>query len=108
VISWFPSSSSSSSSSNFTFECNFYRYTEELKFNCFFLMPLMNEFAGFLRQEMETAFESNLDGVFDVRSVRMALEERQRKLESELGQMEHIQEKFSQIHNQLEVGLCTS
>ena len=25
----------------------------ELKFNCFFLMPLMHEFAGFLRQEME-------------------------------------------------------
>ena len=75
----------------------------ELKFNCFFLMPLMNEFAGFLRQEMEMAFDDNLDGVFDVRSVRMALEERQRKLESELGQMEHIQEKFASIHNQLEV-----
>ena len=74
----------------------------ELKFNCFFLMPLMNEFAGFLRQEMEGAFEDNLDGVFDVRSVRTALEDRQRKLESELGQMEHIQEKFSSIHNQLE------
>jgi hypothetical protein len=25
----------------------------ELKFNCFFLMPLMNDFSGFLRQEME-------------------------------------------------------
>ena len=75
----------------------------ELKFNCFFLMPLMNEFAGFLRQEMETAFEMNLDQVFDVRMVRMALEERQRKLESELEQMEHIQEKFAAIHNQLEL-----
>lgn len=75
----------------------------ELKFNCFFLMPLMNEFAGYLRQEMEAAFEDNLDGVFDVRSVRVALEDRQKKLESELGQMEHIQEKFSAIHNQLEV-----
>jgi hypothetical protein len=75
----------------------------ELKFNCFFLMPLMNEFAGFLRQEMEVAFEDNLDGVFDVKTVRVALEDRQRKLESELGQMEHIQEKFAAIHNQLEV-----
>ena len=53
----------------------------ELKFNCFFLMPLMHEFAGFLRQEMEVAFEENLDAVFDVRMVRAALEERQRKLE---------------------------
>ena len=75
----------------------------ELKFNCFFLMPLMHEFAGFLRQEMEVAFEENLDAVFDVRMVRAALEERQRKLESELGQMEHIQEKFATIHNQLEL-----
>jgi GTPase SAR1 family protein len=75
----------------------------ELKFNCFFLMPLMNEFSGFLRQEMEMAFEENLDQVFDVRLVRMALEERQRKLESELEQMEHIQEKFAAIHNQLEL-----
>ena len=46
----------------------------ELKFNCFFLMPLMNEFNAFLRQEMEGAFDENLDGVFDVRTVRMALE----------------------------------
>ena len=75
----------------------------ELKFNCFFLMPLMNEFAGFLRQEMETQFEDSLDSVFDVRSVRGALEERQRKLESELEQMERIQEKFASIHNQLEL-----
>ena len=75
----------------------------ELKFNCFFLMPLMNEFAGFLRQEMEVQFEDNLDSVFDVRSVRVALEERQKKLEHELEQMEHIQEKFASIHNQLEL-----
>jgi hypothetical protein len=75
----------------------------ELKFNCFFLMPLMNEFAGFLRQEMEAQFEDSLDSVFDVRSVRVALEERQRKLESELEQMERIQEKFASIHNQLEL-----
>ena len=75
----------------------------ELKFNCFFLMPLMHEFAGFLRQEMESAFEENLDAVFDVRAVRAALEDRQRKLESELCQMEHIQEKFATIHEQLEL-----
>ena len=74
----------------------------ELKFNCFFLMPLMNEFAGFLRQEMEIAFDENLDSVFDVRAVRMALEDRQRKLECELEQMEHIQDKFATIHTQLE------
>jgi peptidoglycan hydrolase CwlO-like protein len=38
-----------------------------------------------------------------VRSLRAALEERQQKLEHELEQMEHIQEKFASIHNQLEL-----
>ena len=74
----------------------------ELKFNCFFLMPLLNDFNSFLRNEMEDAFEISLDSVFDVKSVRSALESRRHKLESELEQMEHIQSKFASIHSQLE------
>jgi len=74
----------------------------ELKFNCFFLMPLLNDFNSFLRNEMEDAFEISLDSVFDVKSVRNALEARRHKLESELAQMEHIQDKFTSIHTQLE------
>ena len=74
----------------------------ELKFNCFFLMPLLNDFNGFLRGEIEDAFEISLDSVFDVKSVRQALETRRHKLECELEQMEHIQSKFASIHSQLE------
>ena len=74
----------------------------ELKFNCFFLMPLINDFNAFLRNEMEDAFDISLDSVFDVKSVRSALEQRRHKLESELEQMERIQAKFASIHSQLE------
>ena len=52
---------------------------------------------------MEDAFDVNLDLVFNVKTVRAALEERQQKLEAELEQMEHIQSKFASIHSQLEV-----
>ena len=44
---------------------------------------------------MEDAFDVNLDLVFNVKNVRLALEERQQKLEAELEQMEHIQSKFA-------------
>ena len=30
--------------------------TVELKFNCFFLMPLLDAFPGRLREELETAY----------------------------------------------------
>ena len=45
--------------------------------------------------------EGDLDSVFDVGAVRAALEARCAKLESELLQMERIQDKFDSIHNQL-------
>lgn len=80
----------------------------ELKFNCFFLMPLLNEFQTFLRTEMEDAFDISLDSVFDVKSVRQALETRRHKLETELEQMEHIQSKFASIHSQLEASTSNS
>ena len=80
----------------------------ELKFNCFFLMPLLNEFQTFLRTEMEDAFDISLDSVFDVKSVRQALETRRHKLETELEQMEHIQSKFASIHSQLEASTGNS
>lgn len=41
----------------------------EMKFNCFFLMPVIDEFPTKLREEVEAAFEANLEDVFDVVSV---------------------------------------
>ena len=39
-------------------------------------MPLLNDFSHHLRNEMEDAFDVNLDLVFNVKNVRAALEER--------------------------------
>lgn len=44
--------------------------TTELKFNTFFLMPVQDVFPGRLREELESAYEEDLDSVFDVASVR--------------------------------------
>ena len=59
----------------------------ELKFNCFFLMPVVDAFPTRLREELEAAYEEDLDEVFDVAAVRAALESRLRSLESELHQV---------------------
>lgn len=73
----------------------------ELKFNCFFLMPIVDTFPTRLREELEAAYEEDLDEVFDVAAVRAALEQRLKSLESELHQVERLQRKFAMIHSTL-------
>ena len=73
----------------------------ELKFNCFFLMPVVDTFPQRLREELEAAYEEDLDEVFDVAAVRAALEQRLKSLESELHQVERLQRKFAMIHSTL-------
>ena len=72
----------------------------ELKFNCFFLMPVVDAFPAALRDDVESAY-SDLDSVFDVGAVRAALEARLRSLECELAQVERLQRKFASIHSTL-------
>jgi len=72
----------------------------ELKFNCFFLMPLVDSFPARLREELEAAYD-DLDSVFDVGAVRASLEGKLRSLESELAQVERLQRKFASIHSTL-------
>ena len=59
----------------------------ELKFNCFFLMPVVDSFPTRLREELESAYDDDIDEVFDVTAVRNALESRLKALESELHQV---------------------
>ncbi|KAK9814730.1 hypothetical protein WJX72_010634 [[Myrmecia] bisecta] len=73
----------------------------ELKFNCFFLMPVVDSFPTRLREELEAAYEEDLDEVFDVAAVRHALDSRLKSLESELHQVERLQRKFATIHSTL-------
>lgn len=74
----------------------------ELKFNCFFLMPIIDKFPGILREHLERAYEEDLDGVFDVASVRESLERSKMSLDAEVAQVERLQEKFQSIHHTLQ------
>ena len=47
--------------------------TIELKFNCFFLMPFVDEFPSALRMDIESAYDEHLEDVFDVASVKKQL-----------------------------------
>lgn len=58
----------------------------ELKFNCFFLLPLVDAFPPSLRRVLEGAYEAEPDAVFDVAALRAALTGRQAALEAELKQ----------------------
>ena len=59
----------------------------ELKFQLLLpFMPVVDAFPTRLREEIETAYVDDLDGVFDVGAVRDALNIRLHALESELHQ----------------------
>ncbi|PNH09185.1 Dynamin-like protein ARC5 [Tetrabaena socialis] len=73
----------------------------ELKFNCFFLMPLVDSFPARLRKEIERAYEEGLDDVFDAASVRSALEGRAAELGEELHRVGRLQRQFHAIHSTL-------
>lgn len=73
----------------------------ELKFNCFFLMPVVDKFPALLREDLEAAFEDDLDNAFDVANARRTLEQQKRDLEIELRRIERLKEKFESIHRDL-------
>eukprot|EP00250_Pteridium_aquilinum_P017451 c23631_g1_i1 orf=300-3137(-) len=75
----------------------------ELKFNCFFLMPVVDKFPALLREDLEAAFEEDLDNVFDVAQARRALEVQKSDLELELRRVDKLKEKFAIIQNSLSV-----
>ena len=75
-----------------------------LKFNCFFLMPLLDKFPQRLREEIEVAFETDIMTVFNVKQVRGELESRKRVLGAELERIESLKERFGSIHQQLATG----
>ncbi|KAL2537068.1 Dynamin-like protein ARC5 [Forsythia ovata] len=73
----------------------------ELKFNCFLLMPVVDKLPALLREDLESAFEDDLDNVFDITNLRHSLGQRKREAEIELKRIQRLKEKFRQIHEQL-------
>lgn len=73
----------------------------ELKFNCFLLMPVVDKLPALLREDLESAFEDNLDYVFDITNLRHSFGQQKRDTEIELKRIQRLKEKFRQIHEQL-------
>ncbi|KAL1831791.1 hypothetical protein ACET3Z_001442 [Daucus carota] len=73
----------------------------ELKFNCFLLMPVVDKLPALLREDLESAFEDNLDNVFDITNLRHSFGQQKRETEIELKRIQRLKEKFKQIHEQL-------
>ncbi|KVI10960.1 Dynamin [Cynara cardunculus var. scolymus] len=73
----------------------------ELKFNCFFLMPVVDKLPALLREDLESAFEDDLDNVFDITNLRHSLGQQKRETEIEMKRIQRLKDKFRKIHEQL-------
>jgi len=76
--------------------------TIELKFNCFFLMPFVDEFPAQLRMDIESAYDDHLEEVFDVASVKKQLLAQEARLESEVESVKNLRTKFEFIYSTLQ------
>ncbi|CAM9583644.1 unnamed protein product, partial [Heterosigma akashiwo] len=73
------------------------------KFNCFFLMPFIDELPFYLRTELDRIYQNNVEELFDVTRLRASLEAEQESLRAEFAAHKQLQEKFDLINDQLEV-----
>lgn len=55
-----------------------------LQFNCFLLMPVVDKLPALLREDLESAFEDDLDNIFDITNLQHSLGLRKRDTEIEL------------------------
>lgn len=70
------------------------------KFNCYFLMPFVNDFHKQLQKELWKVYEGggeNICEVFDLTAARRLLEQRREDLMNECAANEKLQQKFSMV-----------
>ncbi|CBN78455.1 ARC5, dynamin-related protein involved in plastid division [Ectocarpus siliculosus] len=72
-----------------------------MKFNCFFLMPFVDDFPSYLRRELEKVYEGDVGDIFDIAEARGALVRRRESLVAECKACHEIQGKFDSINSQL-------
>ncbi|XP_039835821.1 dynamin-like protein ARC5 isoform X2 [Panicum virgatum] len=75
--------------------------TTELKFNCFLLMPIVDKLPALLRQDLESAFDDELDSIFDVTQLRQSLGQKKQEMEIEVKRVKRLKEKFGEINKKL-------
>jgi hypothetical protein len=70
------------------------------KFNCYFLLPFVDEFHRYLRQELQKVYEGegdNICEVFDLTAARRALNQHRQDLLNECSANRRLQEKFEGV-----------
>mmetsp|Transcript_399 Transcript_399/g.621 ORF Transcript_399/g.621 Transcript_399/m.621 type:complete len:906 (-) Transcript_399:371-3088(-) len=67
------------------------------KFNCFFLLPFVDEFQRYLRFELQKMYEGDMTEVFDMTAARSQLQRHRDELLNELEANERLQEKFEMV-----------
>lgn len=55
-----------------------------LQFNCFLLMPVVDKLPALLQEDLESAFEGDLDNVFDITNLRHSLSQQKSDTEIEM------------------------
>ena len=78
--------------------------TVAMKFNCFFLMPFLDDFPAYLRQELDEVYEGEVGELFDIAEARTVLQERRQDLIAECEANSKLQRRFDKINAQLTSG----
>jgi len=67
------------------------------KFNCFFLLPFVDEFQSFFRSELQRLYAGDLCDVFDLGAARRELQQQRNSLIKECDANKRLQNKFDRI-----------
>ena len=76
--------------------------TVAMKFNCFYLMPFLDDFPAYLRSELdEMHANGEVDELFDIYEARRGLQARKDDLLNEIKANQKLQDRFNDINIQL-------
>lgn len=75
--------------------------TVAMKFNCFFLMPFLDDFPAFLRKELDAMYDGEVSELFDISEARATLQQQRSDLVAECQANSKLQRRFDMINAQL-------
>ena len=72
-----------------------------MKFNCFYLMPFLDDFPAYLRSELdEMHANGKVDELFDIYEARRGLQARKDDLLNEIKANQKLQDRFNDVNIQ--------
>lgn len=80
---------------------NHFAKVVSMKFNCFFLLPFVDDFPFYLRTELDKLYDSGVGEMFDIVEARQALQAKRAELLAECDANSKLQRRFDQINAQL-------